>query len=141
MGSVRDSWDMKYEYSDGGRSGAGFTERNDCVVRALAISLGIPYPEAHSRAKAFGRRKGCRMKWPNFRAMMALDFEIKPELSCMSLQRALEQMQSGRFVVAVSGHVFAVVNGTVCDSWEQKPGRRVNMVYVPKNTPTSQLSR
>lgn len=122
---------MKYQYSDGGRSGAGMSERNDCVVRALAISLGTSYSEAHALVKSFGRRKGCRMQWEKFRTLMRSKFDVRPELSCMSLGRALGMMQEGRYVVAVSGHVFAVVDGVVCDSWEQKAGRRIMMVYSP----------
>jgi hypothetical protein len=47
----------------------------------------------------------------------------------MSLARALEGLQSGRFVVRVNHHVFAVVDGRMFDNGFPKRGERVKMVY------------
>lgn len=48
---------MKHSYitSDAGRTATGLDERLDCAVRALALSTGMPYLEAHKNL--------CR-RWP-----------------------------------------------------------------------------
>src|ERR1043165_6455934 len=100
---------LPHTYTDSGREGAGFSgERADCTVRALAACLGIPYAEAHARLKAQGRKDRCRF---TFRLHSeALGFELVPELSGKRLSHVLAEIPSGRFLVRVSKHIFAVVD-------------------------------
>lgn len=106
---------------------ANFKERSDCTVRATALALGIPYEDAHQRLKELGRknRAGC----PFWELAPKLGFEIRPDLSCMTLAKALPQMQSGRFVVRIYRHVYAVIDGKPIDMIDRKSGERIKMVY------------
>lgn len=117
-------------------------ESRDCSVRALAHCLNIPYGEAHAKLAALGRknRHGFSFKkWAN--SLDTLGLEMKPELSCRTLAKTLPAMATGRYLCRVSGHFFAVIDGVVTDSWEQKPGRRLLMVYKPKETPRNDMER
>ena len=120
---------IPHEITDCGRTPG---EAADCSVRALAHCLGIGYGEAHAKMAAFGRKDRCGFSFRNWAANLeALGLEQRPDLSCMTLERALPEMSSGRFICRVSGHFFAVVDGRVMDSWHQKPRRRLLMVYQP----------
>lgn len=106
---------------------AKYNECRDCAVRATSVALGIPYHEAHARLKELGRknRRGCKF----WKMAPQLGLELREDLSCMTLAKALPDMASGRFVVRISGHVFAVIDGVVIDMQTPKPGCRIKMVY------------
>jgi hypothetical protein len=118
---------VNVQLTDCGRSESGFAERADCTVRATAAALGIKYDEAHAKLAALGRKDRARFKWLKHAA--SLGFETRPDLSCQTVEKALKEMQRGRFIVRVSCHVFAVVNGTVLDMFPPKPKAQVKMVY------------
>jgi hypothetical protein len=118
---------VNVQLTDCGRSESGFAERADCTVRATAAALGIKYDEAHAKLAALGRKDRARFKFQKHAA--ALGLETRPDLTCQTVEKALKEMQRGRFVVRVARHVFAVVNGTVLDMMPPKPKARVKMVY------------
>jgi hypothetical protein len=119
---------MKIEITDAGRSQSGIDEKLDCTVRATAIAFGVPYLEAHAKLSAAGRKRKRKF---SFRAdsIENLGFELRPDLSCMTVEKAVSQIPSGRFVLRISGHVFAVVDGTIYDNKPVKPKARVKMAY------------
>lgn len=125
---------MIIHYTDAGRAVGGFAsiERLDCSVRAVAIALGLPYASAHAKLSAFGRQTGGLLyNSPTF-FLQHLGLEQRPDLSCRTVATALRDMgPTGRFIVRVYRHVFAVVDGVVHDLPADcpKPTARVRMVY------------
>lgn len=108
-------------------------ENRDCSVRALSICRNILYSEAHHLLTLAGRKPRRGMPFKLWGAYLdTLGIEQRPDLSCMTLAKALPDMQTGRFICRISGHFFAVVDGVVCDRFAQKPGCRLMMVYQPK---------
>jgi hypothetical protein len=95
----------------------------------VATVFGIPYAEAHARLAKLGRkpRAGFRFR---YREVQNLGLELRPEFSCQHLKTVLPEMASGRFIVRVAGHVFAVVDGVVVDL-TPPINQIVLMVYSP----------
>ena len=112
-------------------------ERNDCTVRATAIALDITYADAHARMAKLGRkpRKGARY------ALCApkLGMIARPDLGHKCWKTVAPLLTSGRFVIRVAHHVFAVVDGV--PSEYSKPLRRIKMVYeVPPSHGAEEIS-
>lgn len=121
---------MKYKISDGGAVAAGFDERNDCVVRGLAIAARVPYARAHRLvAAATGRRS--RGRTHDFMGMMLRErlgqrgVELTKRYTVAGF---VKQFPKGHYLASKSGHVFAVVNGVVHDTW--KPGPRCVITHA-----------
>lgn len=102
-------------------------ETRDCTVRATAHCFDIHYVVAHARLSELGRKNGRGLHFS--RVVDSLGLVRRADLCAMTLRKALPEMKSGRFICSVSRHVFAVIDGIVHDSWVQKPGRRLEMVY------------
>lgn len=93
-------------------SGYGY-ERNDCTVRAFATSADVSYAYAHAAMREQGRRDG-RGSFLT-RAMRAHGIPMEPRPKMTVARFVREVAHSGRWAVCIRGHVFAVVNGVVCD--------------------------
>jgi hypothetical protein len=114
--------------TDSGRRAEGFCgETNDCTVRATAILLNQKYAEAHAALAQCGRKPKDGFNYP--KAAKKLGLQPRPEFSCKTVQRVLQELPPGRFVLRISKHVFAVVDGVVYDTWLPKAKARVKMVY------------
>ena len=111
-------------------------ETKDCTVKALTAATGLSYDECHAALAKTGRRnrKGCQW-WSqgpkaaeslgyNMRRMDRSEYRAKTMITA-GKDRAL---RSGRFVIQVSRHVAAVVDGTVID-WSEGTRRRVQDIY------------
>lgn len=103
-------------------------ERRDCTVRALAAALNITYTDAHEKMASVGRKP---KKGFDFRQGLIGHFglECRPEFHGLKVREVLPQIQSGRFIVKVPRHVFAVVDGAAHDNFAPRPEQRVRMVY------------
>ncbi len=106
-------------------------EKADCTVLATMYSLALSYEEAHKLLEGYGRKARCRFLYRQ--AAWKLGFVDRPDLAACTLMTALKGMQSGRFVVKISGHVFAVVDGRIFDNHFTKTKCRVQMVYELHN--------
>lgn len=114
------------------------TEKKDCVVRAIAFALNITYAEAHAICKANGRRDGDGM----------FDYQWEPILRKNGFVNELADGRkgwgarvvktfvtrvatSGRWVLKVRGHAFAVVDGVPLDLVSAKglANRRVQAAW------------
>lgn len=128
--------------SDGGRATAGFTEDNDCAVRALAVVADIPYAEAHATLAHYGRKDGkgtaghiVLEAYAKFGG--AVEYLQKynpftgkaiPGPTVAQLMRTVKPHE--RLVVWVTGHVFAVVGGAQHDHpGLYSPRSRVKAVF------------
>jgi hypothetical protein len=119
---------MKFQFDDANCGDARKSERLDCTVRASSIALGVSYQEAHDRLERLGRKPKRRVDWA--KVAPALGFESLPEFSCMRLSRVMAALpETGRFIVRVPRHVFAVVDGVIHDTQENSASKIVRMVY------------
>jgi len=131
--------------TDGGRREAGFTNEKtagDCVARAVAIASGRPYIEVYAelaeinaRMKLTKRRKkralagrhtaseGIYTTSKLFKDYMKLNgFEWTPTMQigsgCRVHVRASELPKKGRFVLRLSKHAAALVDGILMDAYD-----------------------
>lgn len=120
-------------YDDGGRAEAGFKgQAGDCVTRALAIASERPYREVYDRlnkvAQAMPRRGKKRSTArtgvsKNVTRAFLRDrgWTWHPTMGigtgCRVHLRA-DELPAGRLVVQVSGHLCAVVDGVIHDTYD-----------------------
>jgi hypothetical protein len=140
---------MDWAYNDGGRRSAGFKgSADDCVVRAIAIGLGLDYSEVYAelyrRAEAFGASGRSRVaravaRKPSPRLgvhrkvyqpyLLELGWEWVPTMAVgAGTQLHLHQgelPEHGTFIVRLSRHLSAVVDGVVQDTHDpSRDGKR-----------------
>jgi hypothetical protein len=108
---------IPYRHSDAGRPPAWFNERKDCTVRAFALAVGVTYLDAFRELARLGRRTGRGFKF-------RLVAEGRPDLFTRTqllkgkrkrVRTLLPQLTSGRYVLRINRHVFAVVDGVLFD--------------------------
>ena len=123
-------------------------ERNDCTVRALASAGAMHYDKAHELLKKYGRKDRFGA---NFNTMhkayreagFALDSVHGSTLSAKyvaritqlqastgtTLANILPKLAFGQYIVNVTGHAVAVVNGKLIDTFDNPAGKRVIAVF------------
>ena len=90
-------------------------EKNDCTVRALANGLEISYLEAYGIMIGLGRRryKGC-----NISEYLTATFgppKARPQMNVENYVKYIAH--SGNWIIKVTGHVFAVCDGVIKDTY------------------------
>lgn len=107
--------------TDAGRKASGFGfERRDCTVRAFATAFRVSYREAHEHMRSSGRKD--RRGFASHGAFRSLSGP-----SCArtgSVGRFINRNPRGRFVLAILGHVFAVIDGVIYDSHDHRHAAR-----------------
>lgn len=123
-----------FRLSDGGRADSRRPKQvNDCTVRALAHVSGRPYDECYDTLAAAGRKSGrgfgfrnwateaefhgLRFAWRSFPAVKG-----SPRVNPVTF--ALRHPK-GRFVLRLSKHVMACVDGVLLDSFQVRADRCV----------------
>ncbi|MDE6398795.1 MAG: hypothetical protein K2L51_05690 [Clostridiales bacterium] len=137
---------MEFKYNDGGRAKAGFVGKtSDCVCRAIAIAADIPYKEVYSVINEFGKKERRKnkstartgvLKTTTRKVMAHFGFEWIPTMQigqgCKTHLRS-DELPSGRIIVSVSGHVAAVINGVLNDTYDcTRSGARCVYGYYRK---------
>lgn len=107
-------------------------EHNDCAVRAVAIVTGLPYSQVHKVFADNGRkyRKGTPRD-VTWKAIDALGYDCEPVRVTAKTGVTLDRdraLQSGRFVVGMTRHLAAVVDGSVID-WTAGRRKQVRDAY------------
>ena len=100
-----------------------------CTVRMLANLSGMTYHEASRHMKKHGRVHGRGMYTSDYMRAVKEVLELgdavkKPELRKMGVltTKSLKRnMPEGKWIVQVSGHVYAVIDGIVLD-WADQAG-------------------
>jgi hypothetical protein len=122
-----DGYRAKWLQHDAGRSTSKRPKaRNDCTVRAIAAVTGAPYDAAYEWIAAGGRKSGKRFKLkPFFAANVFLHdadwrFAWTPYPAVKGERRMnviafVATHPRGRYVIQVSKHVIAVVDGVLID--------------------------
>ena len=130
---------MEFVYDDGGRAAAGFKgQAGDCVCRAFAIASGKPYKEVydlinqiarenpyHGKKRSGDGKSSARngvYKEDIRRLGEALGFEYVPLMGigtgCTVHVRPDELPQTGRYVLSVSHHESAWIDGVSHDTYD-----------------------
>lgn len=140
---------LPFVADDGGRAAAGFRgESGDCVTRAIAIAGGLDYAEVYddlmtrarqwlstTRSRKRFTRSGARRSpsprngmFPEVYRPFMEELLGWPRTATMGIgtgttvHLARGELPTGRLVVQVSGHLCAVVDGVVHDTYD--PCRR-----------------
>jgi hypothetical protein len=133
-------------YDDGGRAAAGYKgEAGDCVCRAIAIALEKPYQEIYEELIAYriGLRQTKRVKGSHPRTGVNRTIygrylteqgwrwhpTMKIGTGCMVHLRK-EELPPGRLIVRVSGHVCAMIDGVIHDTFDP---RRGSLIYYKQS--------
>lgn len=126
---------MKFKYNDGGRSEAGFKGKtSDCVCRAIAIAAQLPYKDVYDVINEYGKkergknkstaRTGVR-KDTTRKVMAHFGFVWVPTMyigqGCKTHLRS-DELPRGRIIVSVTGHVAAVIDGVLNDTFDCSRG-------------------
>jgi len=119
-------------FTDGGRSAAGFNERMDCTVRAFAILSDRGYSEAHKACATAGRKNRRRFYVAN--AVHGIASTLNLELTLVkrsgTVGKLISEFPQQTLMVHVSGHLFAVKNGTVYDTFHPSHRCRVKRAWA-----------
>jgi hypothetical protein len=134
VNGVQRPWMLKYpfSYTDSGRADSKRPQqKNDCTVRALANVARIEYDEAYDFVKSRGRKShrggnfpqarsndtalGLTFIWRSFPAVKGRP-RMNPATFC-------GQFKTGRYIVRVAKHVFAIVDGIAYDTLPERPDR------------------
>lgn len=124
---------LKTITTDGGLSSLGIKEKNDCTIRALAVSACIPYELAHKIGKEAGRQNG-RGFFPDVllkRAKNHYGIKYKKKrYKSVTIQRFVRENPVGRYYVATNNHAFAIINGAIYDNGLNRPLQRIEEAYL-----------
>lgn len=125
------------------------SDPNSCAVRALANVACLSYGEAYNLFKQAGRQHGKGTPWTicqrvykdtgatflgsygTTRAALGAKYaatqvgDYTTENPGMSIAKWIERHQRGRYIVGVSGHVLAVIDGQTVDTFALPKGKRV----------------
>ena len=132
---------MEFQFDDGGRLATGkFRGRaSDCVTRAIAIALQLPYAEVYDQINDLARdeRVTKRMKGRRSSAsggvhrklyekyLATLGWRWVPTMGigtgCTTHLKA-DELPGGRIIARVSGHLSAVVDGVLHDTYDTSRG-------------------
>lgn len=141
---------MKFQANDGGRSEAGYRGKTgDCVTRAIAIATGKPYQEVYDaiNGRAQNERTSKRGKKSNARTgvfrktyqkyLEELGFKwvplMKIGLGCTMHLKEGEFPSQGTYVVSLSRHLCAVIDGVIHDAFDpSRDGTRCVYGYYQK---------
>ena len=123
-------------------------EERDCTVRALANSTGIVYGNAHDILKQHGRKDKSRCSnkvWHEAYTNTGLSLigiygttksamRISKRLNIaaykgITLGRILPTLTNGSYIVIITGHALAVVNGNIIDTSVNRSNSSVVAVY------------
>ncbi len=121
-------WKYPFLYSDGGRSESRRPkQKNDCTVRAVAVALNEPYDTVYEWFKGEGRKcsKGFHIKdWlAKDGRFEKIPFPAIKGQKRMNPSKFCGEFKRGKYICRTAKHVFAVIDGVVHDTWEQRPDR------------------
>lgn len=130
---------LKFNYNDGGRASAGYKgETRDCVVRAIAIALELPYKEVYNdltKMQGSSVRNGV-FKKVSRKYLASKGWTWIPKMTIGSgctTHLSADELPSGRIICSVSRHLSAVIDGVINDTYDcSRNGRRCVYGYFIK---------
>jgi len=131
---------------------AGGLENNDCTVRALANAGNIAYEDAHILLKKHGRKSWCGSTFTTMQkayneAGFALESVHGTTYAAKyvarvtgylaeegtTLAKIVPKLGKGSYIVNVTGHAVAVVDGELIDTYDNPANKRVIAVFKKAN--------
>jgi|MDSW01.2.fsa_nt_gb hypothetical protein len=119
---------MQYQYSDGGWSkdyDSRKKNRSDCVVRSIAIATGQTYMstlmELCEIAVEYGSVPSCNWIWEKYLDRLGFIKCKTPRYPDGKKMRLRDWEYSGTCVMSTSGHLTAVKDNVVLDTWDCRP--------------------
>lgn len=113
-------------------------ERNDCTVRALAISTGQPYSDCYNILANFGRKpnKGTNIRkfFKNNKIVLNHWFKKLNFRKQITLNKFVKKYPIGTFYVRISRHVFVVKDGVAIDMSKPKTYCRITDAWEVLST-------
>jgi hypothetical protein len=133
---------LKTHSTDGGKRQSGIQDKNDCTIRALAVSAGIPYEYAHKIGREAGRKTGKgflpRILLQHAKREYGITYK-KKRYKSVTIQRFIKENPTGRYYVGTNVHAFAIINGTIYDTGLNRPLQRLEEAYLISNNRTNYL--
>jgi hypothetical protein len=116
--------ELKVLKTDGGHKLSGIKDRSNCTVRTLANVAGIEFELADEIATKAGRKRN-QGAWPKEIIAVAkkhygLNFR-KLKFNRYTVNKFIRKYPKGRYWVSRRGHSFAIIDGVVYDTNENKP--------------------
>lgn len=131
------------------------SERNDCVVRAVASTFGLKYDTAHKFvADEFGRQPskgtfGTAIKLSNRDNILGTKYKIIPKQDLkypgsarhqmnggkpteITLNIFLEKYPKGKYLVIKKGHAFSIIDGVVIGNSNDGSRLRAKILFALK---------
>lgn len=109
--------------------GSPENERNDCTVRALAISTGKPYWDAYTILQSFGRKpnKGTNIRkfFKNNKIVLNFWFKKLRFRKQITLSKFVKKYPIGTYYVRITRHVFVIKDGVAIDMVKPRPYCRI----------------
>ena len=109
-------------------------ERCDCSVKALANQMNITYDESHKQHSTYGRRyakgtthKTLRSTYESM-GLKCTNYSVGL-VKGISVRSFVRKHSLGRFLVVISCHAFAVIDGKIMDESFVKSLARVKMSW------------
>lgn len=127
---------LKTTATDGGRGRSGIKESKDCTIRALAVSAGIPYEYAHKIGREAGRKNGRGFHPDKLLKYAKKEYGItykKKRYKSVTIKRFIKENPIGHYYVATNCHAFAIINGTIYDTGQNRPLQRLEEAYLISN--------
>lgn len=135
---------MEFVFNDGGRAAAGFKgHTGDCVVRSICIATGLPYKQVYDDINNLSNHlhSGWRRvktaygtKWVKSSAsrtgvkkdvyqqyLKSLGWAWHPTMGIgtgCKVHLKSDELPSGSIIVSLSGHLAAVINGVLNDTYD-----------------------
>ena len=104
-------------------------ERNDCTVRALAISTGRSYSDCYTVLANFGRKpnKGTNIRkfFKNNSSVLGFSFKKLRFRKQITLNKFVKKYSLGTYYVRITKHVFVVKDGVAIDMIKPKAFCRI----------------
>ena len=116
---------MSYVYYNPNPTGRSV---GDCTVRAIARTLGIDWDEAYCalalQGYCMGDMPSADNVWGAYLRSKGLSRHLIPDacLDCYTVADFAAEHPQGAYLLALPGHVIAVRDGDIYDSWDSSNG-------------------
>ena len=117
---------MSYRYYNANNRG-NFV--NDCVIRMTAVIEDIPYSQAYMQLSKLAMEKGMMLDDVRFvRPLLDSKYKRIP-FKEKTIGEFAQNHPIGRWIATTKGHIVAIIDGAVVDSWDS---RNRNIEYIWK---------
>lgn len=91
-------------------------ENRDCAVVSMSTACGIPYEQAHALLKQHGRQDLKATYGMTISAALGIRYQSMSRVRRPTAAQFIREHKKGRFIVFVTGHYFALVDGVQVDA-------------------------